>query len=186
MYWTNFWHPIVRVQQIFLKKNPTEVCSPQLYASFGTNCVQIGQWFETESKRCKLPTSLRVFSKLFCCTWTVGCQKFVQYIRMEKGWYMFLRGVVHHLQNGLYFWDFHTIFHCLEICWSDGVEIIRSWKCSLESLHHGKHRQSKFQSSWNKHIGNDHHVKLCIGWLNGLNSFRCRFLGGVVGNGAKE
>ena len=25
---------------------------------------------------------MRVFSKIFCCTWAVGCQKFVQYKRM--------------------------------------------------------------------------------------------------------
>ena len=36
-----------------------------------------------EAKRCELPTSIRIFTKIFCCTWTVGCQIFIQYIRME-------------------------------------------------------------------------------------------------------
>ena len=31
------------------------------------------------------------FSKVFCCTWTVGCQIFVQYIRMELSRFMFFR-----------------------------------------------------------------------------------------------
>ena len=31
---------------------------------------------------CRLKTSVRVFSKVFCSTWTVGCQNFGQYIRM--------------------------------------------------------------------------------------------------------
>ena len=35
-----------------------------------------------EAQKCGVPTSIRVSSKMFCCTWTVGCQKFVQYIRM--------------------------------------------------------------------------------------------------------
>ena len=35
-----------------------------------------------EAYRCGLQTSLRVFSKIFCCIWTVGDQKFVQYIGM--------------------------------------------------------------------------------------------------------
>ena len=36
----------------------------------------------------------RFFSKILCCTWMVGCQKFVQYIRMEGGRFMFLRVIV--------------------------------------------------------------------------------------------
>ena len=43
MYWTNFWQPTVCVQQNVLEKTLIEVCSPHLYTSFGTFCVQIGQ-----------------------------------------------------------------------------------------------------------------------------------------------
>ena len=43
---------------------------------------------------CKLNFS-KSFSKVFCFTRTVGCQKFVQYIRMEQSRFMFLRGIVH-------------------------------------------------------------------------------------------
>ena len=35
-----------------------------------------------EAYRCRLQTFIRVFPKIFCCTWAVGCPKFVQYIRM--------------------------------------------------------------------------------------------------------
>ena len=35
-----------------------------------------------EAQICRLQTSIRVFPKIFCCTWAVGCRKFVQYIRM--------------------------------------------------------------------------------------------------------
>ena len=42
-YWTNFWKPTVYVQQNIFDKNPLEVCSPHLYASFGTFSAQIGQ-----------------------------------------------------------------------------------------------------------------------------------------------
>ena len=34
--------------KIFLKKTLVEVCSPHLYASFGTFCAQIGQLFEAQ------------------------------------------------------------------------------------------------------------------------------------------
>ena len=43
-------------------------------------------WTQNVSKealRCELSTSIRVFPKIFCCTWTVGGQKLVQYIHME-------------------------------------------------------------------------------------------------------
>ena len=33
-----------------------------------------------EALRCKLPIFIRVCSKIFCCTRTVGWQKFVQYV----------------------------------------------------------------------------------------------------------
>ena len=42
-------------------------------------------WTQTvpkEAYRCGLKTSIRVFQKIFCLTWAVGCRKFVQYIRM--------------------------------------------------------------------------------------------------------
>ena len=41
-------------------------------------------WTQKGAKRSVkmwLPTSTRVFSKIFCCTWMVGCQKLAQYIR---------------------------------------------------------------------------------------------------------
>ena len=41
--WTNIWQPTIHVQQIFFQKTLPEVCSSNLYASFGTFCVQIGQ-----------------------------------------------------------------------------------------------------------------------------------------------
>ena len=49
-----------------------------------------------EAYRCELPTFTQVFSKMFCSTWTVACtcQKFVQYILLEWGRFMFLRGSV--------------------------------------------------------------------------------------------
>ena len=47
MYWTIIWQPTVFVQDIF-EKTLLEVCSPHLYASFGTFCVQIGQSFEAQ------------------------------------------------------------------------------------------------------------------------------------------
>ena len=34
-----------------------------------------------EAQRCGLQNSIRVFPKIFCCPWAVGCRKFVQYIR---------------------------------------------------------------------------------------------------------
>ena len=44
-YWTNFWQPTAQAQQTIFEKTLIEVCSPHLYASFGTFCVQIGQLF---------------------------------------------------------------------------------------------------------------------------------------------
>ena len=35
-------------KKIFLKKTPLEVCSPHLYASFGTFYAKIGQLFEAQ------------------------------------------------------------------------------------------------------------------------------------------
>ena len=43
MYWTNFRQPTAHVQQNIFEKTLIEVCSPHLYASFRTFCVQIGQ-----------------------------------------------------------------------------------------------------------------------------------------------
>ena len=43
MYWTNIRQPTVHVQQNIFGKTLIEVCSPHLYASYGTFCVQIGQ-----------------------------------------------------------------------------------------------------------------------------------------------
>ena len=43
MYWTNIQQPTVHVQQNIFGKTLIEVCSPYLYASYGTFCVQIGQ-----------------------------------------------------------------------------------------------------------------------------------------------
>ena len=48
MYWTNYRQPTAHVQQNIFGKTLTEVCSLHLYASFGTFCVQIGQFFEAQ------------------------------------------------------------------------------------------------------------------------------------------
>ena len=48
MYWTNFWQPTVHLQQNIFDKNILEVGTSNLYASFGTFCVQIGQFFEAQ------------------------------------------------------------------------------------------------------------------------------------------
>ena len=45
MYWTDFWQLTVYAQQTIFEKNLIEVCSPHLYASFGTFCVKIGRLF---------------------------------------------------------------------------------------------------------------------------------------------
>ena len=45
MHGTNFWQANVHVEQNIFQKNLIEICSPHLYASFGTFCVQIGQLF---------------------------------------------------------------------------------------------------------------------------------------------
>ena len=98
MYWTNFWQSTVHVQQNIFEKTLTEVCSPHLYASFDTFLLIFKHTSKThcspndwpiwaqkvpkEVQRCGLPTSVWDFSKIFCCTWTVSCQKFVQYIRI--------------------------------------------------------------------------------------------------------
>ena len=46
MYWTNFWQPTAHRRQNIFGKIPIEVCSPHLYASFGTIYAKIGQLFE--------------------------------------------------------------------------------------------------------------------------------------------
>ena len=48
MYWTNFRQPTALIQLNIFGKIPTEVCSPHLYASFGTFYAQIGQLFEAQ------------------------------------------------------------------------------------------------------------------------------------------
>ena len=48
MYWTNFWQPTVHVKQNIFEKNVIKVGSSHLYASFGTFCVQIGQFLEAQ------------------------------------------------------------------------------------------------------------------------------------------
>ena len=51
MYWKNFWQPTAHVKQNIFEKNLIEVGSSYLYASFGTFCVQIGQFLEAVSLR---------------------------------------------------------------------------------------------------------------------------------------
>ena len=46
MFWTNFWPPTVHTQQNIFEKTLAEVCSSNLYASFGTFCIHIGQLFK--------------------------------------------------------------------------------------------------------------------------------------------
>ena len=48
MYLTNFWQPIIHVQQNIFEKILIEVDSSNIYASFGSFCVQIGYLFETQ------------------------------------------------------------------------------------------------------------------------------------------
>ena len=48
MYWTYFWQPTTHVQQNIFEKTLIEGCSPHLYASFGTFCVQISQLFAAQ------------------------------------------------------------------------------------------------------------------------------------------
>ena len=48
MYWTNFRQPTAHVQQNIFGKTLIEVCSLNLYASFGTFCVQMGQLFASQ------------------------------------------------------------------------------------------------------------------------------------------
>ena len=48
MYWTNFWQPTVHVQQNIFEKTLIKIGSSHLYASFGTFCVQIGQFLESQ------------------------------------------------------------------------------------------------------------------------------------------
>ena len=48
MCWANFWQPTVHVQQNTFEKTPIEAVSSHLCASFGTFCVQIGQFLEAQ------------------------------------------------------------------------------------------------------------------------------------------
>ena len=53
-----------------------QTCSPHIYASFGTTSrTRIMNQFGRKRL-------FKSFSKIFCCTKAVGCQKFVQYIRL--------------------------------------------------------------------------------------------------------
>ena len=45
---TNFWRPTIHVQQNIFGKTLIEGGSSHLYASFGTFCVQFGQFLETQ------------------------------------------------------------------------------------------------------------------------------------------
>ena len=45
MYWPNVWQPTVHAQQNIFEKTLMEAGSSHFYASFGTFCVQIGQFF---------------------------------------------------------------------------------------------------------------------------------------------
>ena len=56
-----------------------------------------------------MPSSIWVFSKIFCCTWTVGCQKFVQYICMLCPGRFILDESVE-LLGEFFSWQFLTIF----------------------------------------------------------------------------
>ena len=44
----NFWQPTAHVKQNIFENTLVEACSPNLYASFGTFCVEIGQLCETQ------------------------------------------------------------------------------------------------------------------------------------------
>ena len=48
IYWANFWHTTIHVQQNGFEKTLKYVCSPYLYASFSTSYAQIGQLFEAQ------------------------------------------------------------------------------------------------------------------------------------------
>ena len=131
------------------EENLIEVCSPHLYASFATFCVQIGSLFVAQSvfkhpeefpnRRhfplkaaiCRFPNILQrltvprmidqfvrkqcqkkpkdmdynlldeFFQKIFCCTWRVGCHKFIQYIRMlYPGQFILIESVVWTCKEG--------------------------------------------------------------------------------------
>ena len=76
MYWTNFRTPTAHVQQIFFGKTSIEVRSPHLCASFWHLLRQ--SWSKILAPVSLCSMFIRVFSKIFCCTWTVGCKKFRQ------------------------------------------------------------------------------------------------------------
>ena len=48
MFWTILWPSTIHEQQNIFEKVPVKVGSSYLYASFGTFCVQIGQWLEAQ------------------------------------------------------------------------------------------------------------------------------------------
>ena len=48
MCWTNFWPPTVHEQQNIFENTLIWVGSSHLYASFGTFCIQIGQFLEAQ------------------------------------------------------------------------------------------------------------------------------------------
>ena len=101
---------------------------PHLYASVGTFGNQIGQFFEEseslkyvwKSTKCikrsvKMWTTsfYKNFSKNFCCTWTVGCQIFIQYIHMLcPGGFILVECV----SLKFYFMEWRTYIRVREIC----------------------------------------------------------------------
>ena len=48
MYWTNFCRLTVNFYENTFEKLRRKICSPNIYASFGTFCVKIGQLFESQ------------------------------------------------------------------------------------------------------------------------------------------
>ena len=90
MYFTNFWQPTVHVQQNIFEKTLIKACSPHLYASFCTFCLQIcqsyaAQWVFKQSEefrnRRHFPSIRAIFtSKTHCASnnrliWTQKVQK---------------------------------------------------------------------------------------------------------------
>ena len=95
MQWTIFWQPTVHAQQ------NTSECLMTHCAS--NNWPIWTQKVPKETEICKLKSSLRTFSKIFCCTWTVGCQKCVHYISMLCTVCFILNGIV-----SVQWYQFHT------------------------------------------------------------------------------
>ena len=58
---------------------------------------------------------MRVFTKIFCCTWTVSCQKFVHYIRMLCTGCFILNGIV------CTKWIYSCGVNCTSMPWERGL-----------------------------------------------------------------